>query len=97
LQPRRVLDGRNRLKSYFPVVLAIGNSSPSGIRNLYIELDISATSDSVEVAESKSALIGQDFELAIFRMWATERKALSSIFKRDDKIFKRVQRAPRIQ
>src|ERR1700730_3175861 len=30
-----------KMRSYFPVVLAIENYSPSGIRNLYIELDVS--------------------------------------------------------
>jgi hypothetical protein len=53
-------EGRDKLKrlavavikrrSYFPIALAIENSSPSGIRNLYLELDLSATSDNVNVA-----------------------------------------------
>ncbi len=39
-------------KSFFPIALAIENSSASGIRNLYVELDISATSGNVEVTDS---------------------------------------------
>jgi hypothetical protein len=39
-------------KSYFPVPLAIENSSASGIRNLYVELDVSATSENLEVRDS---------------------------------------------
>jgi hypothetical protein len=35
--------------SYFPVILAIENSSSSGIRNLYIELEASTTSSSIEL------------------------------------------------
>jgi hypothetical protein len=41
-----------RRKSCFPIALAIENSSPSGIRNLYVELAVSATSDNVEVTKS---------------------------------------------
>jgi hypothetical protein len=40
-----------RDKSYFPVVLAIKNSSASGIRNLYVQLDLSATSNKLEVTD----------------------------------------------
>ena len=39
-------------KSYLPVALAIENSSPSGIRNLYIELDITGSSDKLEVTNA---------------------------------------------
>jgi hypothetical protein len=46
-----------KARSYFPVVLAIENSSPSGIRNLYVELEVSATSDSVEISETKPGLL----------------------------------------
>lgn len=44
-------------RSYFPVVLAIENSSR--IRNLYVELDILATPDTVEVSESKPRVPGK--------------------------------------
>jgi hypothetical protein len=46
-------------RSYFPVVLAIENSTPSGIRNLYIELDVSATSDNVEVTDSPLTVLSK--------------------------------------
>jgi hypothetical protein len=36
--------------SYFPVALAIENLSQTGVRNLYIELDISTDSGKVEVS-----------------------------------------------
>lgn len=39
-------------KSYFPIALVIKNSSPSGIRNLYVELNFSAMSDKLEVTDS---------------------------------------------
>jgi hypothetical protein len=41
-----------KAKSYFPIALVIKNSSPSGIRNLYVELNFSATSDKLEVTDS---------------------------------------------
>jgi hypothetical protein len=37
--------------SFFPVALAIENSTPSGIRNLYVELNLIASSDSLEVTD----------------------------------------------
>jgi hypothetical protein len=40
-----------RGRAYFPVALAIENSSPSGIRNLYGEINFSATSGKVELTE----------------------------------------------
>lgn len=44
----------NQLKqsSYIPIALAIENSSSSGIRNLYIELNISSNSENVELTDS---------------------------------------------
>lgn len=44
----------NKIKqtSYFPVALAVENYSPSGIRNLYIELSISTNSDKLEITDS---------------------------------------------
>jgi hypothetical protein len=41
-----------RERSYLPVALAIENSSPSGVRNVYVELDFSATSEKVELTQS---------------------------------------------
>jgi hypothetical protein len=41
-------------KYLFPIPLAIENSSPSGIRNLYVELDLTATSNLVEVVDRPS-------------------------------------------
>jgi hypothetical protein len=43
-----------REMAYIPLALAIENSSSSGIRNLYVELDISTTSQSLEVTQSPS-------------------------------------------
>jgi hypothetical protein len=39
-------------RSYFPIAMAIENSSPSGIRNIYIELDIDSSSTKLEITES---------------------------------------------
>src|SRR5215831_5868698 len=38
--------------SYIPVALALENSSSSGIRNLYVELDIVTTSQNLEITQS---------------------------------------------
>ncbi len=87
-----------KAKSYLPLVLAIENSSASGIRNLFVELDMSATSDKVEVSDSKSALLGPDFDLFeittyMFSRFTTRQgEPLSRILKRDDKLTERVER-----
>jgi hypothetical protein len=99
-------DQRDRLKqftvnairamSYFPIVLAINNSSSSGIRKLYVELDILPTSNTLEVSKSRSALIrlGSDFEKLLFTTtWLSqESKEISSILERYDKITEPLQR-----
>ncbi len=39
-------------KNYVPVALAIKNSSPSGVRNLYVELDFVSTSRELELTQT---------------------------------------------
>jgi hypothetical protein len=86
-----------KVRSYFPVVLAIENSSPSGIRNLYVELDVSTTADNVEVSDSPGDLLGLASGLPIFfgELGATTTSWFkpSSLFTHDDKISERVRRA----
>ena len=41
--------------SLFPIALAIRNTSPSGIRNVYVELDFRSDSDKVGVTDSPSS------------------------------------------
>jgi hypothetical protein len=48
-------------KSYLPIVLAIENSSPSGIRNLYVELDVTGSSDKLEVTASPAGSFDPTF------------------------------------
>jgi hypothetical protein len=72
-------------RSYFPVVLAIENSTPSGIRNLYIELDVSATSDNVEVTDSPLTVLSQD---SVFTFYSS----LTHNLTRKSKILNRVER-----
>ena len=91
-----------KVRSYFPVVLAINNSSPSGIRNLYVELGVYTTSDNVEVADLRGELLGFDFDpmpyspafgnaVGFTTSWLLNKPA--SIFTHDDKISERVRRA----
>lgn len=49
---KEIIDTKIKQASYLPVALAIENSSPSGIRNLYIELEISASSENLEITDS---------------------------------------------
>ncbi len=48
----RAVERRIKEGAYLPVVLGVTNSSPSGIRNVYVELDIHSDSEKVEVTES---------------------------------------------
>jgi len=71
-----------KARSYFPVVLAINNSSSSGIRNLYVELDVSTTADNVEVSDSPGDLLGLASGIPIFlENWATTTSFTTSLFK----------------
>lgn len=60
----------NKIKqaSYFPLALAVENSSPSGIRNLYIELDITASSKVLEVTDTLG--VSYFFESEVTTAWA---------------------------
>lgn len=73
-------------RSHFPVALAIVNSTPSGIRNLYVELDISATSHNVEIADSPMLPSDKVFTYTYLASRFSTFKAPSS------KLLKRVER-----
>lgn len=51
-QVRKTVAERIKEISYVPIALAIRNSSPSGIRNVYIELAVCSDSDKVEITDS---------------------------------------------
>ena len=46
------IEGQVKQSSYIPVAIAIENASSSGIRNLYIELYVSSSSEKVEITDS---------------------------------------------
>lgn len=88
-----------KVMSYFPVVLAIENSSPSGIRNLFVELVVTASSDKVEVSESARELCGvEDFAHRFIISHRLEKSLFgfrnedSSAFRLDDKVSECVRR-----
>ncbi len=66
------ISNKIRWASYFPVALAVANSSASGIRNLYIELDISSNSKALEVTDTLGTL-GTSFiyKPEISNVWTT--------------------------
>jgi hypothetical protein len=75
-------------KSYFPIALVIKNSSPSGIRNLYVELNFSATSDKLEVTDSPEERLFQKSTI----VWSPTLFSLSGWETRPSQILKHVGR-----
>jgi len=69
----------NQLKrsSYIPVALAIENSSSSGIRNLYIEFNISSDSENVEITDSIQEEYSSTVYMSTAHFWPRHRSAIS--------------------
>ena len=59
-----------REKSYFPIALAIANSSASGVRNLYAELYFSATSKNLELSQTTLSRVRSIWSHAAISSWA---------------------------
>jgi hypothetical protein len=70
----RVLTRYIKARNSLPVALAIQNISASGIRNIYVELNISATEEAVEVADSRTDVFEPNF-------YVRYRHVLKSVFE----------------
>lgn len=73
---RNFIENQIKRSSYIPVALAIGNASSSGIRNLYIELNISSTSEKVEITDSIQEDISSTVFISIPGTWPGRKSAI---------------------